>query len=193
MYPRLYSSTEVRNGDLGNCGPEQRFTHSQHASWGSRWHRWQERPQFPRNPSGGSPSSGDWSWNWGSNQSSQQPTMTRVSKESNWSVWTGRGLRVKDENTKNAVSCPSWWWDIAIFWHSGWNDQHLLPYIFQSLWEFLGDLVRSLGEDATPNDVLQTLDKHYGIVMTFNALSKELYSLKQGSGENVAKFGFHLS
>ena len=27
----------------------------------------------------------------------------------------------------------------------------------------------------------------------FDALSKELYSLKQGSGENVAKFGVHLS
>ena len=28
--------------------------------------------------------------------------------------------------------------------------------------------------------------------MTFTALSNELYSLKQGSGENVAKFGVHL-
>ena len=35
-------------------------------------------------------------------------------------------------------------------------------------------------------------DKHYGIVMMFDALSKELYSLKQGSGENVAKFGVCL-
>ena len=29
--------------------------------------------------------------------------------------------------------------------------------------------------------------------MTFDALSKELYSLKQGTGENVAEFGVHLS
>ena len=29
--------------------------------------------------------------------------------------------------------------------------------------------------------------------MTFDILSKELYSLKQGSGENVAEFGVHLS
>ena len=43
------------------------------------------------------------------------------------------------------------------------------------------------------NDVLQMLDEHYGIVMTFNTLSKELYSLKQGSGENVAEFGVCLS
>ena len=37
------------------------------------------------------------------------------------------------------------------------------------------------------------LDKHYGIMMTFNALSKELYSLKQGSTENMAEFRVHLS
>ena len=37
------------------------------------------------------------------------------------------------------------------------------------------------------------LDEHYGMVMTFNALSKKLYSLKQGMGENVAEFGMCLS
>ena len=36
------------------------------------------------------------------------------------------------------------------------------------------------------------LDKHYGMVITFSALNKELYSLKQGSGENVAEFRVHL-
>ena len=37
------------------------------------------------------------------------------------------------------------------------------------------------------------LDEHCGVMMTFNALSKELYSLKQGLGENVAEFGMQLS
>ena len=37
------------------------------------------------------------------------------------------------------------------------------------------------------------LNEHYGIVMMFNALSKELYSLKQESGKNIAKFGVCLS
>ena len=32
------------------------------------------------------------------------------------------------------------------------------------------------------------LDEHYGVVMTLDALSKELYSFKQETGENVAKF-----
>ena len=41
---------------------------------------------------------------------------------------------------------------------------------------------------ATLNDVLQMLDEHYGVVMMFDALSKELYSLKQGLSENVADF-----
>ena len=36
------------------------------------------------------------------------------------------------------------------------------------------------------------LEEHYGVVMMFNALIKELYSLKQGSGENVAEFSVYL-
>ena len=69
----------------------------------------------------------------------------------------------------------------------------MLQYVFQSLQGFLGSLARSLGEDATLNAILQMLDEHYGIVMMFDTLSKELYSLKQRSGENVAEFGVHLS
>ena len=80
-----------------------------------------------------------------------------------------------------------------MFCCSSWDDCHLLPYVFRSLQGFPGDLVRSLGEDATLGDVLWTLDKHYGVMITFNALSKELYSLKQGMGENMAEFGVHLS
>ena len=43
------------------------------------------------------------------------------------------------------------------------------------------------------NDILQMMDEQYDMVMTFDTLSKELYSLKQGSGENMAKFGVCLS
>ena len=32
------------------------------------------------------------------------------------------------------------------------------------------------------------LDEHYGIVMSFDTLSKELYSLKQGSGKTITEF-----
>ena len=67
--------------------------------------------------------------------------------------------------------------------------QHLLPYVFCLLQGFPGDLMRSLGEDATLSDVLQTLDEKYGVVMMSDALSKELYSFKQRLGENVAEFG----
>ena len=91
-------------------------------------------------------------------------------------------LTFKDEKTKDVVTYHLWRWDAAIFCHSGWDDQHLLPYVG----DILGDLARSLG-------ILQTLDEHYGMVMTFAALSKELYSLKHMSGENVAEFGVHLS
>ena len=69
----------------------------------------------------------------------------------------------------------------------------MLPYIFWSLQRFPGDLARSLGKDITLTNILQMLDEHYGMVMMFNNLSKEHYSLKQGSGGNVAKFRVHLS
>ena len=102
-------------------------------------------------------------------------------------------LIFKGEKTKAAATYHLWQWDIAIFHCSGWDDQHLLPYVFWSLQGFLGDLARSLGEDTTLNDILQTSDEHYGIVMMFDTLSKELYSLKQGLRENMAKFGMCLS
>ena len=47
---------------------------------------------------------------------------------------------------------------------------------------FLVDLASSLGDDATLNDILQMLNKHYGMVITFDVLSKDPYSLKQGLG-----------
>ena len=124
----------------------------------------------------------------------------RDSHESGWSGQTGRGFRVKvnlptfkDKKAKDTVTYHSWHWDVSVFCCSGWDDWHLLPYVFRSLQGFLGDLARSLGKDATMGDVLQLLDEHYSIVMTFNTLSKELYSLKQGRGENMAEFRVHLS
>ena len=99
----------------------------------------------------------------------------------------------KDKKGKDAVTYHLWQWDVSVFYCSGWDDHHLLPYVSRSLQGFPGDLAWSLGKDATLGDVLQMLDKHYGIMMTFNALSKELYSLKQGMGENVAEFRVHLS
>ena len=82
---------------------------------------------------------------------------------------------------------------MSVFCCSSWDDHHLLLYVVRSFQGFPGDLARSLGEDAILGDVLQTLDEHYGVVMTFNTLSKELYSLKQGMREHVAEFGVHLS
>ena len=82
---------------------------------------------------------------------------------------------------------------MSAFCHSGCDNCHLLPYVIRSLQGFPGDLVRNLGEDATLSDVLWMLDEHNGVMMTFDTLSKELYSLKQGMGENVALFGVCLS
>ena len=121
--------------------------------------------------------------------------MIKGSRQGNQAGKVGRGLKVKvnlqifkDEKTKDAVTYHLWQWDRAIFHHLGWDDQYLLLYIFQSLQGFPGDLAKSLGEDTTPTNILKMLDKHFGMVMTFVVLSKELYALKQGSGENVAKF-----
>ena len=49
----------------------------------------------------------------------------------------------------------------------------------RSLQGCLGDFTRSLGEDGILDNVIQMLDEDYGVVMTFDILSKELYSLKQ--------------
>ena len=53
--------------------------------------------------------------------------------------------------------------------------------------------MRSLGEGVTLGNILQMLDEHYGVMMTFDTLSMEIYSLKQGMGENVAELGVCLS
>ena len=126
--------------------------------------------------------------------------MTRWSRGSNQAARAGRGQRVKvnlpifkDEKTKDVVTYHSWWWDIVIFCCLAWDDQHLLLYDFHSLQGFLGDLASCLGEDASLPNILQMLDAHYGMVMMFDTLNKELYSLKQGSRENVAEFAVHLS
>ena len=125
--------------------------------------------------------------------------MMRESHSSHRSADAGGGLWVqvnlpifKHKKSKDVVTYCSWQWDVAIFHQSGWDDQHLLPYIFHSLQGFLGDLASSLGKDATLSDVLQMLDENYSVVMTFDVLSKEIYSLKQGLSENVAVFWVYL-
>ena len=129
-----------------------------HLPWGAKAQTWGVF-EAPLNP---------WCW--------ECPAI--VTDQNRW----GRGLRVKvnlpvfkDKKTKDAVTYCSWWWDVAIYCHLGWDDWHLLPYVFQSLQGFTGDLGRSLGKDATLSSVLQMLDEHYGVVKTSDALSKEFY------------------
>ena len=114
---------EQRNG---NCWVEGRNVCSQHAGQGSRWCRWQGRLWFPRDTSGGSPSSGSGSSNQGKWSKVPSSWPWWVSRESNQPVWAGRGLRVKvnlpifkKKKTKDAVTYYLWWWDIAIFLCSG--------------------------------------------------------------------------
>ena len=170
--------------------------------WGKsrRCHGRQGTLQLLRDTSDGPPSSGGGSSNQGSKHSSNQLTLVTGSRESKQAGMVGRGLRVKVnlpifkvEKTKDAVTHNLWQWDIAVFLHLGWDDQCLLSYIFQSLQGLLGDLAKSLVEDATLTDVLQMLKEHYSVAMTFDALSKEFYSLKQGSEKNVAEFRLCLS
>ena len=123
-----------------------------------------------------------------------------VSRESGQSGQAWRGFKIKanlstfkDEKAKDTVTYCSWHWDVFMFYHSSWDDYHLLPYVFRSLQGFPGDLVRSLGEDATMGDILWMLDEHYGVMMTFEALSREHHSFKQGLGQNVAKLRVCLS
>ena len=157
-------------------------------------------PRLCREPLGGLPALGGDSLDRQSEQSLQHFNQMRDSQESGWSGQRERGFSIKvnlptfkDEKAKDAVTYCSWCFDVSVFCHCGWDDWHLLPYVFRSLQGFPGDLVRSLGEDATLGDVLWTLDEHCGDVMTFDTLRKEVYSLKQGMGENVAEFGVCLA
>ena len=123
--------------------------------------------------------------------------LATVTDEHVWEV--GLQLKVnlpifKDEKTKDAVTYHSWWCNVAIFHWSGWDNQHLLSYIFHPFQGFPGDLALNLGKwYYSLSDILQMLEKHYGVIMMFDSLSKELYSLKQALGENIAEFGVHLS
>ena len=155
------SKVETRNGEVSNHGTEWRNAHSQCVGRSRRWCRRQGTPQLLRNMSRESPSSGGRSSDWGSKWRSHQLRMIRGSRESNQAGRAVRGLRVKvnlltfnDEKTKDAVTYHSRQWDVAIFHYLGWDDQHLLPYVFQSLQGFPGDLARSLGEDAACTNVL---------------------------------------
>ena len=156
---------------------------------GSRWCRQHRTLQVLGGSSTDLPSSGGGSPDKGYNKSSLHSTIMRTSRGRNNSAHAGRGLWVKvdlsifkDEKGKNMVTYHSWQGDVANFHWSGLDDQHLLPYIFCSLQGFLGDLARSIGKDATLRcyGVLQMLDGQYDVIIAFNALSKEFYSLKQG-------------
>ena len=132
-------------------------------------------PTIAEGASGGSPSSGGGNSNQGSDCSSHQLTRMGQSRESNQAGREGRGLRMKvnlpifkDEKTKDAVTYHSWRWDIAIFYSLGWDNQHLLLHFF---WSLQGFSCQEFSGDVTLTDILQMLNKHYGIVMTFNALS----------------------
>ena len=132
----------------------------------------------------------------GSNQSSLHSMIMGTSWGSDRSACARRGIWVKvnlpifkDEKAKDVVTYHSLQWDAAIFQQSGWDDWHLLSYIFHSLQGFLGDIARSLGMDATLSDVLQTLDEHYGAMMNLMPtvknsipLSQDLVRMEQSSG-----------
>ena len=64
----------------------------------------------------------------------------------------------------------SLWCEHRYFLHClGWDDPTpVVVHPLQSLQGFPGDLVRSLSEDTTLTDILQTLDEHYGMVMIFD-------------------------
>ena len=65
--------------------------------------------------------------------------------------------------------------------------------MYQSLQGFPEELAQSLGTDATLQEVMQMLDEHYGVVMTFNALNKQLYMLHQGYQEGMSKYDVWLA
>ena len=125
--------------------------------------------------------------------------MMRESRESTWARRVGRGLRAKvnllifkDEDQRYS-DLPF----MVVGWSCfqplglGWPTLVAIPLLVMTgvSWR----PCQEFRQVATLTDVLQMLDEHYSIVMMFNTLSKELYSHKQDSGENVAEFRVCLS
>ena len=194
------SDWELKQNDETDCRANWWSVHSQWGSQGQRRHRRQKAPRVPREPLGGSPflggDSSDRQW------MKFAPFNPNKGFSGEWPIRVDRkGIRLKvnlptfkDEKVKDTVTYCSWHWDVSVFCSSGWDDWHLLPYVFRSLQGFPGDLARSLGKDATLGNVLWMLDKHYGIVMTFDTLSKEFFFAScREWGENVAEFRVCLS
>ena len=145
------SKAALRNYKMSNHGTEQKNACPQQLDR-SRWHGRPGAPWLSRDTSSRSPFLGGGSLDQGSEHRSHQLTWTGGCGGSYQAGRAGRGLRVKvnlpifkDETIKDAVTCHSWQWDIAIFCHWGWNDWHFLPYVFQSLQGFPGDLARLWG------------------------------------------------
>ena len=185
------SKAEVRNDEVSTCGTEWKNTHSQCV--GRRWCRKQSTPQLLKDTSGGSPASGGSS-DWEA-KCSHQLTMMRGSRESNWAGRTGQGLRVKvnllifmEEKDQECSDVP-----FLAVGHSyfpllglGWPTLvAVCPLVITGVpWRSC----QEFRQGCYLNQHLVVLDKYYGMVMTFDTLSKELYSIKQGSRGNVAMF-----
>ena len=99
---------------------------------------------------------------------------------------------IKDKDTKDAITSQSWRWDLTVYHHAGCQDCTLLPYAIQSLQEYPGELVRSLGMDITIDDVLTILDEHYNNVKALDALNQELFQLQMADKETVSDWGVCL-
>ena len=73
-----------------------------------------------------------WEFDRGSDQSFAHSTVMGKSCSGHGAAHSGWGLQVKvklptvkDEKMKDAVTYHSWWWEMAIFHCSGWDNQHL--------------------------------------------------------------------
>ena len=98
----------------------------------------------------------------------------------------------KDEDIKDAVTYQSLCWDVRVYHHAGCWDHTLLPYAFNSLQGYPGELVRSSGMDITLDDVLTILDEHNNNVKALDALNQELFQLHMGKKGSV-RLGVCLS
>ena len=90
---------------------------------------------------------------------------------------------------KEDVLYLMWHFDIVAYLQVGCADKDLLPHVYESLQGYPGDLVQSTGKDAYLDDILYYLDEHYRNAMTFDSLSREIYTMKQSPDENVSDFG----
>ena len=93
----------------------------------------------------------------------------------------------------SAEAYKRWCFSLRVHQAAGFSDATLLPVVVSSLKGAPAQLAQAqdMGE-VTVASILATLDRHYRNVSPLDVLQRQLYSMRQSTGESVAEFGIKI-